>query len=114
VFERILADHVGSAKIRFPLLEQRPEIQVHDIVFGGAPIGRLGVVGENGVRATADDAPMPMAAQTKSAAREVVDCGAELAFENACPDETGVDHFRKKSFSLALRIRERLLDRRHF
>ena len=72
------------------------------------------MVGESGVRATANDALVPMAAQTESAAREVMDCVAELAFENACPDETGVDHFRKKSFCLALRLRERLFDRRHF
>ena len=45
VLERILSDHVGAAKIRFPLLEQRPEIQVHDVAIRGASIGRLGVVG---------------------------------------------------------------------
>jgi hypothetical protein len=45
--------------------------------------------------------------------RDLVDFRAELALEYAWPDETGVDHFREKSFSLALRIRERLLDRRH-
>jgi hypothetical protein len=43
-----------------------------------------------------------------------VDFCAELALENACPDEAGVDHFRKKSLSLALRVCERLLDGRHF
>jgi hypothetical protein len=55
-----------------------------------------------------------MTPYTESAAREVVNFCAELTLENTRPDEAGVDHFPKESFSLALRVRERLLDCRHF
>jgi hypothetical protein len=55
-----------------------------------------------------------MTAYTESAPRELVDFCADLALENACPDEAGVDYFSKKSFSLALRLCERLLHHRHF
>jgi hypothetical protein len=51
-----------------------------------------------------------MTAYSESAAREVVDFRTQLAFEHACPNEAGTDDFRKKIFSLALRVRERVLD----
>ncbi len=87
MFAGIVPKDEGAAKVRFPFPEDGPEVQVHRIVLGEPPVAGLVVVTQERVRAAPHDTLVPVAADAKTAARQLVNFGAEFAFENSRPDQ---------------------------
>jgi len=45
VFQWIGANHVGAAKIRFPLCKNRAKVEEHDVVLSDGQVRRILIVG---------------------------------------------------------------------
>src|ERR1700722_1559876 len=60
VFDRIVTDYEGSAKIRFPLLEHRPKVEKNDVIFLNGQVGRILVIRRQSIASGAHDAFMPV------------------------------------------------------
>src|ERR1700736_484062 len=51
VLAGVSAQHIRAAIVGLPFVENRSEVEIHDVVPGHAPIGRLSVISLHGVRA---------------------------------------------------------------
>ena len=64
-FVRVVAEHVGAAEVGLPLLEDRTEVEEHDVVVGDGPVRWMLLERLQGVLAGAHDPPMPVSGDSE-------------------------------------------------
>ena len=62
---RVVAEDERPTEVRFPFLEDRPQVQKRDVVFGDDAVRWMFLERLQGVLTGAHDAPMPMPGDTE-------------------------------------------------
>jgi len=70
---RIGTQHIGTAKVGFPLAKQRSKIKIHDVIRPDASIRRIVMIGEEGILTAPDDPLVPVTAHAKAIVGELMD-----------------------------------------
>ena len=83
---RVIPEHEGAAEVGLPLFEDRPQIEVGDVVVGHHAIRRVGVKRQLGVLPGADHALVPVPRHAEHVGGQIPDLVGQLALADARAD----------------------------
>ncbi len=99
-------DDPGASEVRFPAVENWPEVGEHDVVIGHHPVRRAFLVGPQRVGTRPDDSLVPVTFDPEALRCDVTHCIACGDIAHSRPQDIRLANLLEEFRSLALRIPE--------